>query len=113
MIINNFIQLNNPLTADEIATKLVIPIAIIQPVLSTLITSHLIVEFKYQDEGDDVYLPAVDINRLTIAYIINALEQCGQNHLPDINQEQLFMNAVNHFRELMEASEQNCLLKDI
>ena len=113
LIINNFIQLNNPLTADEIATKLVIPIAIIQPVLSTLITSHLIVEFKYQDEGDDVYLPAVDINRLTIAYIINALEQCGQNHLPDINQEQLFMNAVNHFRELMEASEQNCLLKDI
>ena len=113
LIIKNFIQLNNPLTADEIATKLVIPIAIIQPVLSTLITSHLIVEFKNQDEGDEVYLPAVDINRLTIAYIINALEQCGQNHLPDINQEQLFMSAINNFRELMEASEQNRLLKDI
>ena len=113
LIIKNFIQLNNPLTADEIATKLVIPIAIIQPVLSTLIASHIIVEFKNQDEGDEVYLPAVDINRLTIAYIINALEQCGQNHLPDINQEQLFMNAINNFRELMEASEQNRLLKDI
>ena len=113
LIIKNFIQLNNPLTADEIATKLVIPIAIIQPVLSKLIASHIIVEFKNQDEDDEVYQPAVDINILTIAYVINALEQCGQNHLPDINQEQLFMNAVNNFRELMEASEQNRLLKDI
>ncbi|MDD1636016.1 MAG: YihY/virulence factor BrkB family protein [Methylococcaceae bacterium] len=113
LIIKNFIQLNNPLTADEIATKLVIPIAIIQPVLSKLIVSHIIVEFKNQDEDDEVYQPAVDINILTIAYVINALEHCGQNHLPDINQEQLFMNAVNNFRELMEASEQNRLLRDI
>jgi len=113
LIIKNFIQLNNPFTAAEIATKLVIPIAIIQPVLSNLMASHIIIEFKNQDEDDEVYQPAVDINILTIAYVINALEQCGQNHLPDINQEQLFMNAVNNFRKLMEASEQNRLLKDI
>ena len=113
LIIKYFIQLDKPLTATEIATKLVIPIAVIQPVLLNLTASHIIVEFKDQDEVDEVYQPAVDINRLTIAYIINALEQCGQNHLPDISQEQLFMNAVNNFRNLMEASEQNRLLKDI
>jgi membrane protein len=113
LIIRNFIQLNNPLTAAEIATKLVIPIAIIQPVLSNLIASHIIVEFKNQDDVDEVYLPTVDINILTIAYVINGLELCGQNHLPDISQEQLFMHAVTNFRELMEASEQNRLLKDI
>ena len=113
LIVKNFMQLNNPLTAAEIATRLVIPIAIIQPVLSKLMASHLVVEFKNQDQDDEVYQPAIDINRLTIAYVINALEQCGQNHLPEINQEPLFMNAVNNFRELMEASEQNCLLKDI
>ena len=113
LIIKNFMQLNNPLTSAEIATRLVIPIAFIQPVLSKLIASHIIVEFKNQDEDDEVYLPAVDINILTIAYVINTLEQCGQNHLPDINQEPLFMNAANNFRTLMEASEQNCLLKDI
>ena len=113
LIIKNFMQLNNPFTAAEIATKLVIPIAIIRPLLSNLMASHLIVEFKNQDEDDEVYQPAVDINMLTIAYVINALEQCGQNHLPDINQEQLFMNAVNNFKNLMESSEQNLSLKDI
>lgn len=113
LIIKNFIQLNNPLTAGEIATRLVIPIAFIQPVLSKLIASHIIVEFKNQDEDDEVYQPAVDINILTISYVINALEQCGQNHLPGIDQEPVFMNAVSNFKELMEASEQNRLLKDI
>ncbi|NOT11636.1 MAG: YihY/virulence factor BrkB family protein [Methylococcaceae bacterium] len=113
LIIKNFILLNNPLTAAEIATRLVIPIAIVQPVLSKLMASHIIVELNNPDEDDDVYMPAVDINRLTIAYVINALEQCGQNHFPDINQEQLFMNAVEYFRKLMEDSEQNNLLKDI
>jgi len=105
--------LGNPLSAAEIATRLVIPIAFIQPVLSKLMASHIVVAFKDQDEDDEVYQPAVDINILTIAYIINALEQCGQNHLPDINQEPLLVHAVNNFRELMEASEQNRLLKDI
>ena len=113
LIIKNFTHLNKPLTAAEIATKLLIPIAVIQPVLSTLITSRIIVEFKKQDEIDELYQPALDINKLTIAYVINALEQCGQNHLPDISQERLFMNATNEFRELMEDSEQNRLLKDI
>ncbi|MDD5410638.1 MAG: YihY/virulence factor BrkB family protein [Methylobacter sp.] len=113
LIIKNFIQLNNPLTAAEIAARLVIPIAYIQPVLSNLAANHIVVAFKNQDEDDEVYQPAVDINILTIAYVINALDQYGQNQLPEINQEPLFMNAVNNFRELMEASVQNRLLKDI
>lgn len=113
LIIKNFVQLNAPLTATEIATRLLMPIAIIQPVLSKLIASHIIVEFKNQDEDDEVYQPAVDINILTIAYVINALEQCGQHDLPEINQERVFIDAADTFRKSMEASVQNRLLKDI
>jgi membrane protein len=113
LIIKNFIQLKKPLMAAEIATELVIPIAIIQPVLLNLIASHIIVEFKDQEGDDERYQPAVDINILSIAYIINALEQCGQNHLPDIDQERLFMEPVNSFTKLMETAEQNRLLRDI
>jgi membrane protein len=115
LVVKNFVKLNHPLTASEIATRLVIPIAIIQSVLSSLIIGHIIVEYKDRDEAEseEIYQPAVDINILTIAYVINALEYCGQNHLPDINQERLFVRAVNDFKNLMESSEQNCLLKDI
>jgi membrane protein len=113
LLIKHFSHFNKPLTADEIAAKLAIPIAIIQPILLKLTASHILVEFNIPEEEDDVYHPTVDTNVLTIAFVINALEQCGQNHLPDISHEQLFMEAVNDFRERMETSEKNCLLKDI
>ena len=113
LIIKHFSHQNTPLTATEIAARLLIPIAIIQPILLKLIASRIIVEFKTQDDQDEVYQPAVDINQLTVAYVINALEQCGQHHLPDISQERLFMDAVDQFRQLMESSEHNRLLKDI
>ncbi|MGZ4979456.1 MAG: YihY/virulence factor BrkB family protein [Methylobacter sp.] len=112
LIVKNFIDFNTPLAAAEIAKKLAIPITIIQPILLKLITSHIIIEFKNQDEYE-VYQPAVDINIITIAYVINALEQCGQNYLPDINREQLFMDVVNNFTKLIENSEHDRLLKDI
>ena len=113
LLIKQFSQLNKPLTADEVAENLVLPIAIVQPILVKLTTSHILVEFNIPEEEDDVYQPAVDTSVLTIAFVINALEQCGQNHLPDINQERLFMEAVDDFRKLMETSGRNCLLRDM
>lgn len=113
LLVKQFGELSNPLTADEIAAKLALPIAIVQQVLLKLTASHILVEFNIPDEEDDVYQPAVDPKILTIAFVINALERTGQNHLPDINQERLFIDAVEEFRKLMEASGQNCLLRDI
>lgn len=113
LIIENFMQRHHPLSASEIANRLLMPIAVIQPVLAKLVASQVIFEFKSEDDEDEVYQPAVDINILNIAFVINALEQCGQNDLPEINQEPLFMEAVDKFKNLMEASEQNRLLKDV
>ena len=92
LIVKNFIELQKPVTATEIATRLVIPIAIIQTVLSNLMASHILVEFKEQDDSKEVYQPAVDINILTVAYVVTALEESGQNQLPEVNQEHLFKN---------------------
>lgn len=113
LVVKNFCNMNEPLTADGIAAQLVIPVAIIRSILTKLTASHIIVEFKEQDENDEVYQPAVDTNLLTTAFVINALEQCGQNHLPDINQERLFLDTVNDFKKMMESSERNCLLKNL
>jgi membrane protein len=113
LLTKNFSHFNNPLTADEIAEKLALPIAIVQPILLKLTASHIILDFNIPDKEDDVYQPAVDTNLLTIAFVINALEQSGQNELPDISHEQLFLDAVNDFKKLMETSGKNSLLKDL
>jgi membrane protein len=43
----------------------------------------------------------------------NALEQSGQNRLPGVNHDPVFVNAVNNFRNRIESSGQDRLLKDI
>lgn len=113
LLIKQFSHFNKPLTADEIALKLALPIAIVQPILAKLIASHILVEFNIPEEEDEVYQPAVDTKLLTIAFVISALEQCGQNDLPDISHEQRFLEAVNDFRQLTENSGHNCLLRDL
>jgi len=113
LIIKNFSQLNKASTAAELATKLAIPDTIIRAILLKLIASHLIVEFNNQDELETYYQPAVSINILTVAYVIKALEQTGQNDLLSIHPEKLSEKPIIDFRELMTASHQNCLLKDL
>ncbi len=113
LLIKNFGHFNKPMSADEIAAKLTLPIAIVQPILTKLTECRILVEFNAQEEGDEVYQPAVDTQLLTITFVLNALEECGQNELPDVNQEQLFMDAVHDFRKLTEASTKNRLLRDI
>jgi membrane protein len=113
LIIKNFSQLNKASTAAELATKLAIPDTIIRAILLKLIASHVIVEFNKQDELETYFQPAVSINILSVAYVINALEQTGQNDLLSIHPEKLSEKPIIDFRELMTASHQNCLLKDL
>ncbi len=113
LLITHFGHCNKPLTADEIAAKLALPIAVVQTSLLKLTACHLLVEFNIPEEEDDVYQPAVDPNQLTIAFVTNALEECGQNHLPYPNQNQQLSNEINDFRQLMTTSAQHCLLRDI
>jgi membrane protein len=113
LIVKNFSQLNVPLSAAEIAGRLVAPIEIVQAILSKLIAAHLIAELKDPDESEEVYLPAVDINILSIFFVINALEQCGQNYLPDSQQVPRINDALESFAGVIHSSAYNCLLKDI
>lgn len=113
LIIKHFAEQQEPLSVIEIASRLSIPAYVVHNVLSELMQSEMIVQAKTEDDADEVYLPAMDINKMTIAYVINALEQRGQNQLPDLAEEEQFMKVVKEFRQLIENAEQNRLLKDV
>jgi membrane protein len=112
-IIKKFIHFNTSSTATEMGIKLGIPLAIIQPILLKLVASHVIVELNKPDEDEIYYQPAVSIEILTIAYVINALEQAGQNQLINKHEPESTIEPVTEFKKLIEATAQNCLLKDI
>ena len=112
LIIKNFVNFGKPLTRAEIAEKLLIPIAAAETALAKLHAGHILAEVKV-GEGDEVYWPAVDIHIVTVAFVIEALDQCGQADLPEVTRPEIFTETLNQFRQLMEVSEQNRLLKDI
>ena len=68
------------------------------------------------DTGEEsVFQPALDINLITIGYVINALERIGTDQLPipPTRESDHITQAMKKFGEAMETHPDNQLLKDI
>jgi membrane protein len=112
-IIKQFIHSNTSSTATEMAKKLAFPLAISQPILLKQVASYVIVELNKPDADEIYYQPAVSVDILTIAYVINALEQAGQNQLISQPNEQQAIEPVTEFKKIIESQVQTCLLINI
>ena len=66
-------------------------------------------------DGETGYQPAMDIHKLTIQYVIDALENNGSDNIPMEQTEALqsLGQALETFRRTVEDSSANRLLKDI
>ncbi|MDP2097419.1 MAG: YihY/virulence factor BrkB family protein [Methylobacter sp.] len=111
LIVLNTVSAGRPLTAENIGVNLQASKTIIQPLLDFLVASHVLLGLT-TDEDEHVYLPAVDINRLGVAFVLNALERCGENKLPDLKQDTVFTDLINNAEKWLESSGQDRLLKD-
>lgn len=96
-LIKNFENGEKPLTALEISNKLEIPIRFVNEILFELVKSNIVNVTKIEGNGDRGYQPAIDINVLTIQYVIDALEKRGINTMPFIH--------APEFAELSESLE--------
>ena len=70
-----------------------------------MIDSHLVVELNTLEGEDMLYQPSRDINQLTIAAVISALETSGRNVILDMKGYQQFSR--------LDAEAESLLLKDI
>ena len=114
LIIKQFTNNRPALNMTEICTKLVLPVSAVQPVLDELIESKIIVEVKVdEDETEPVFQPACDPNLLSISYVIEALERCGNNNLPETEGLSYFSNILTEFEDCLIQSKNNKLLKEI
>jgi len=105
LIVKHFANGDSPLSAEDIANKLHLPVSIVQRTLATLTNARLIVELNVLENEEIVYQPAQDINNISNHFVINAIERAGRNTVPEM---------VGHekFIELCSSST-DVLLKDI
>jgi membrane protein len=111
----NFAQAEKPLSAHQISAAIEIPLRLVQTILFDLVASNVVSEMNSDTGEASVFQPALDINLITIGYVINALERIGTNQLPiPPNRESgLITQAMKKFEEAMETHPDNQILKDI
>jgi membrane protein len=84
-------------------------------ILFDLVASGLVSETQTNQDKEIAYQPARDINRLSIQYVLEALEKSGTDSIPVAQTEdyRALSDALKHFRDAMQKSPANKLLKDI
>ncbi len=105
VIVKSFSKGEEAPNAEFIASKIELPVSIVQNTLSELIDCKLIVELNVDDDEDDIYQPAKDVNTLTRSMVINAMEISGQNYVPGLEDQEVYPNQI-------DSLEGNILLKD-
>jgi len=115
LLIKNFASGERALTDVGIGARLKIPIRLVHNILYDLVQSRVISETTTRQDRQFAYQPARDIGTLTIKYVIDAIDQNGTNNIPVAQTEEFvaLSEAIDKFREEMEASPANKLLKDI
>jgi membrane protein len=115
LLVKNFARGDKPLTDVEISCELKMPIRLVHNILYDLVESRVIAETRTKDDQIYAYQPARDINMLTIKFVVDAIEQNGANNIPVARNEEFkaLSDAIDKFRDEMEASPANRLLKDI
>jgi len=115
LLVKNFAAGDPPLTDTVISYRLKMPIRLVHGILYDLVQSRVISEVRTEEDQIFGYQPARDISTLTIKYVVDAVEQNGINSIPVARTKEFeaLSRAIEEFRDEMEASPANKLLKDI
>ena len=114
-IIKGFMKGSPPLSAAQIGHALGIPIRLVRDILFELNESGLIAETTTESPKERAFLPAVDINQMTISFVQNKLDMQGQDlSIAGENEDLKNITAIHaELLKAMEKSPSNKLLKDI
>jgi len=114
-LVKNFSNGEKPLTYSQISNHLNMPVRLVHSIIFDLVESGLVAETLTKADKEFAYQPARDINKMTIQYVLEALDQKGTDDIPVARTEdyQALSDALQDFGEAMEKSPVNKLLKDI
>jgi membrane protein len=99
----------------KIARTLEIPIRLVRQILYELVACGVISQIKVNDDETVAFQPARNPDTMTIKYVVDAIEQCGSDHIPVAESQELknLGESMKRLNDLVDASPDNVLLKDI
>jgi len=114
-IIKNFEEGGEPWSTDTLSHELGIPIRLVNELVFELVESGILAEMAANNPKDRSYLPAIDINRITVEYIYSRIEKMGGDQMVVTESEELsrITKIHEHILHSIRESPSNILLKDI
>jgi membrane protein len=111
----NFADGKTPLSAVQVSHELEIPIRLLRDILDELLKAKIVSEIMTEQDKVLAYHPAVDINIMTIKYVLDKLDGIGSDNIPVAQTKELtaISSSFKAFGELISKSPDNLLLKDI
>jgi membrane protein len=114
-IIKPFVRGLPAISAEDLSKHLGAPIRLIKQQLYSLKDAGIISEIMEKEAEESAFQPAIDPEQLTVAYIINALENSGAGTLPVEHSAKLMklQDTLNSFQKQITQQPENFFLKDI
>lgn len=107
--VKRFCDGKKPLTADQLAHELEVPIRLIRLVLFDLVEAGILSEVKVGEGKDPAYQPGQDANKLTIKRVLDMLNASGTENIPipDRKDYQTLVKRMDGISKAMENSPDN------
>ncbi len=114
-IVLNFKNSKPPETAEQLANKLEISTRLARDILYELCESKIISETVTQNVKENAYQPAMDIDKLTVGFVLDMLDKRGQDSLISGNPKEVekMKKIVDGFMEELQKSKNNRLIHEL
>lgn len=114
LIVRNFDLGEKPLSAEDISKKLKIPVRLARDVLEDLTNSNLVSVIHHQEDKIRLYQPALDINKLSVSFVLNRLDKKGthDNYFVKSREYEKVKEILDEYENLIAKSDSNILIKD-
>jgi membrane protein len=115
LIIRNFAIGEKPVSASAIGKQLNIPVRLAREILSELSNVELVSILHEQEQKERLYQPAMDINRMTVSFVLSKLDKKGTDHnmVMKSREYDTVIKMLDKFDKLISRSDYNILIKDL
>ncbi len=105
----------SPLTLDKISEQLDIPAPLVEKVLLVLTKSKIIIQTAVETKEESGYIPAIDTDKISVGFVLNAIDKNGYVTLPCAQAKNLevFSEILDDFYSTIKNLPSNHLLKNL
>lgn len=115
MIVRNFTIGAKPISAENISGSYKIPVRLVRDILQDLTNSGLVSVIHENEHEERLFQPAIDINKLSVSYVLNRLDKKGSEHQIFVKSKEFnkITSMLEKFDKLVARSDSNVLVKDL